>query len=217
MLSPPYFCAFTETAADLANQYLNNASYQPHPHPLTHWANTPGTELADTPTNNTWHRPPILATTPTHPLAYVDIYVDDFLVLAQGLPQTLNNVRTTLFNAIDEVFASSILRINPFIGTNRSQSKNLKKGDARWTTRKVMLGWVIELPPHRAERLLAILQSLLQKRRVSLKIWQQHIGELQSMALALPGGRGMFSTLYTAIDPSQTRIRINKQIGRAHV
>ena len=57
-----------------------------------------------------------------------------------------------------------------------------------------MLGWVIELPPHRAERLLAILQSLLQKRRVSLKIWQQHIGELQSMALALPGGRATTPT-----------------------
>ena len=65
-----------------------------------------------------------------------------------------------------------------------------------------MLGWVIdtaletiELPQHRSERLLTILQSLTNKRRVSLKTWQQHLGDLQSMVLALlPGARGLFST-----------------------
>ena len=224
VLSPPYFCAFTETAADLANHYLADPSHQPRPHPLTHQANNPTNESTTTPTTpqSVWHRPPFLAKTPTQPLAYVDIYVDDFLALAQGPPQTLDNVRTTLFHAIDEVFRPLHPSDQLFKRNDPISIKKLNKGDARWTTRKVMLGWVIdttnetiELPPHRAERLLTILQSLTHKRRVSLKTWQQHLGELHSMVLALPGGRGLFSTLYTAIEPSQSRIRINKPIHNA--
>ena len=78
----------------------------------------------------------------------------------------------------------------------------LAKGDAKWATRKVLLGWIvdtiietIELPDHHRLRLLEILTGLHGKRRGSLKEWHKALGELRSMILAIPSGRGFFSTL----------------------
>ncbi len=160
------------------------------------------------------------------PLAYVDLYMDDFLGLAQGHPQLRERVRSTLLHSIDQIFRplapdeASGFRKDPI-----SHSK-LNKGDASWSTRKCLLGWIIdtvtetiELPEHRATRLLTIITTLRDKRRISLKKWQQAIGELRSMVLALPGGKGLFSMLYTGLSqPSaqqNNRVRLNLPIQDA--
>jgi hypothetical protein len=82
--------------------------------------------------------------------------------------------------------------------------KKLRKGDAKWSTTKQMLEWRIDttvqstitLPPHRLEQLHTILTSITpdQHRRVSIKKWQQMLGELRAMAIAIPGARGILVT-----------------------
>jgi hypothetical protein len=225
VLSPPYFCAFTETVADLANQHLHWQTQPAMPHRLSHVANEPNNATPDE-TDNQLHnyRIPFSPHSPQRPLAYVDIYMDDFLVVAQGDTAMLEKVRTTLFNTIDDVFRPLHPSDTPFARQEPISIKKLNKGDGRWTTRKIMLGWVIdtsretiELPVHRAERLHSIFTMLLPRRRVSLKSWQQYIGELQSMVLALPGCRGLFSTLYTgfATTSNQKRVRITRPMRDA--
>jgi hypothetical protein len=166
--------------------------------------------------------------TPTRPLSYVDVYMDDFLGLAQGHPGRRNNVRSTIFHAIDEVLRP----LSPCDDPHRKQPismKKLHKGDAKWSTRKILLGWLVDtvaetisLPDHRADRLVDILSSLLQRRRISLKMWQQQLGELRSMVLAIPGGRGLFSTLYTGLtqdeaiaSPKASRVRLSPPLQDA--
>jgi hypothetical protein len=86
-------------------------------------------------------------------------------------------------------------------GQHRQEPASVKKVlkyDATWATRKTVLGWVldtvtktIQLPPHRVERLHTILAGIpTNQRRMSTKKWQQVIGELRSMALAVPGSLG---------------------------
>ena len=150
------------------------------------------------------------------PLSYVDVYMDDFLGLAQGHPGRRERVRSTIFHSIDDVLrpncpTDSSHRLEPI-----SVSK-LSKGDAKWATRKILLGWVvdtvaetIELPEHRRTRLFEILHNLQGRRRISIKDWHQALGELRSMILAIPGGRGFFSTLQTGFKQSDKhRIRIS--------
>ena len=80
----------------------------------------------------------------------------------------------------------------------------------------MLLGWIvdtvtetIELPEHRRLRLLDILENLLARHRVSVKDWHKALGELRSMILAIPGGRGFFSTLQTGFTHAEKhRIRI---------
>jgi hypothetical protein len=69
-----------------------------------------------------------------------------------------------------------------------------------------MLGWLIDtvqstiaLPKHRLDRLFAILDSIMpEQHRVSVQKWQQILGELRAMAIAIPGARGIFSHLQAA-------------------
>jgi hypothetical protein len=168
---------------------------------------------------------PLQAHLPTKPLSYVDIYMDDFLALSQGHGGQRNHVRATIFHTIDKLLRPLHPADSPF----RKQPisiKKLHKGDAKWSTRKILLGWIVDtveqtisLPEHRADRLHTILSDLLRKRRISLKMWQQQLGELRSMILAIPGGRGLFSTLYTGLTNGSTdsasRLRITRPMRDA--
>ena len=231
--SPPYFCSVTETITDLTNAQLNPAPTHTPDHRLSYIADHPDNEqrvtqpIAATAASNS--TPPARNHIPIvphkrRPLQYVDIYVDDFVVLAQGNPSLRNRIRNTLFHTIDTVLRP----LEPADATYKRKEpisvKKLNKGDAKWGTRKIILGWLIdtyrqtiELPPHRAQRLHEILHDLLHKRRISLSKWQKSLGELQSMVLALPGGNGLFSTLYTAFGDrlSTTRLRLTRPIQDA--
>ena len=211
--SPPAFSAFTETIADLVNEQLEAApDHVPPPHPLESFASSQVPLTASIPEQH-----PILDTGPFRPpLAYVDVYVDDFVKAAQGWFNCLRTRRTT-FHAIDSVF-----RRNDSLDNHRKEPisvKKLQKGDDFWSTQKVILGWFIDthnktlqLPPHRRDRVLELLHSLVHRKRTSVKQWHQLLGELRSMSLAIPGSRGCFSFLQHALKPGAKRIKITKAV-----
>jgi hypothetical protein len=155
----------------------------------------------------------------SQPLNYIDVYVDDFCNLVQGSPHRRTMVRRILLHTIDEIFQP----LDPALSQIHQEPisvKKLKKGDAFWATRKVFLGWLIdtinqtiELPPHRYQRLCAIFDSLRGRKRVAVKIWHKVLGELRSMVLGIPGGRGLFSTLQEGFRHSDRfRIKIDKHV-----
>ena len=84
--------------------------------------------------------------------------------------------------------------------------KKLKTGDA-WSTWKTIQGWVIdtvtgiiELPPHRHDRLLAILDSIPPTaQQAGVRRWHKILGALRSMALATPRSRSLFSLFQQAM------------------
>jgi len=204
--SPPIFCAATETAADLANAAIREQSHQ-HPHrldavaePLPHSSLTAGS-----------HR----LTDKTRPLAITDVFVDDHIALAQGSLPELRMVRRQLLHAIDSVFR----QLGPQDHSTRQDPislKKLAKGDGQWSTQQVILGWsldtvamTITLPPHRAQRLHDLLQSIpTDQKRISTRIWHKTLGELRSMALALPGSRGLFGPLQEVLRHPTTQRRV---------
>ena len=211
--SPPYLCAVTETTCDLANDRIRAGDLA---------MNKPLDALADTspPTTPTAEQPQNCSATPKapkqrstgplqRPLAAVEVYMDDFVKLCQGSLEHRRRVRSTLFECLDAT-------IRPLLPSDRparrqpNSNKKLLKGDACWTTRKMVLGWMldsikrtVELPPHRVDRLFELLDSIAPgQARTSRRKWQQLIGELRSMVLAIPGGRGFFSHLQEVLDYS---------------
>ena len=70
-----------------------------------------------------------------------------------------------------------------------------------------MLGWIVDsinmkisLPPHCVARLKDIVHAIPRtQRRVGVDKWHKILGELRSMALALPGDRGLFTLLQEAL------------------
>ena len=107
----------------------------------------------------------------------------------------------------------------PSEGSKRHEAVSLKKllsGDGSWSTRKLILGWIVntmrqtlELPPHRKQTLHDIFAELLTLRRVSAKKWLI-LGKLRFVSVAIPGSTGLFSALqWTQNQAGNNRIRVN--------
>jgi hypothetical protein len=74
---------------------------------------------------------------------------------------------------------------------------------------------MLELPPHRHKRLWELLEEIpLMQKRISIAKWHRILGELRSMALAIPGARGLFSHLQAALRTADTtkRIRASRHV-----
>jgi len=207
---PLLFCAATETVADLTNQTLG-VGLMAAPHRL---------EQAADPLPPNEHRlatmqiPALahqhcanLATeiTTSQPLAWSDVFVDDHVALAQGSPAHLQQVRRTLLHSIDCMFCP----LHPTDCASWQEpvsQKKLATGNGQWSMQHTVLGWLLDtkahtitLPDHRAAHLHDILAAIPREcSRISTRHWHQLLGELCSMTLALPGSRGLFSTLQEA-------------------
>ena len=230
--SPPNFCACTETIADLANAAIATpgalAAARIEPHPLDDVSETPPqpqpVEVPPPPLVGAVAQPTSQSTTPARkPLHTVDVYVDDFLAASQGNQWTRRAVKRLLFTALDQVFrpldsTDSVFRQQP------ASLKKLKKGDGTWATSKVILGWLVDtvnktitLPPHRIDRLHAILASILPGQRyVDTKHWHKVLGELRSMSIAIPGAKGLFSLLQEAFRHEETGRHRLRLTGKLH-
>ena len=155
------------------------------------------------------------------PLAFIDVFVDDFIALAQGSPHRLRTVRRLLMHAVDEVLKAPTSPADKF-KEPLSLTKLVKDGS--WNTIKVLLGWsidtlrkTIELPQHRKDRLLKVFSDLHGKTRVSRKAWQSLLGELRFASIGVPGSRGLFCILQLGLSKSDGgRVRITKAI-RSHL
>lgn len=146
--------------------------------------------------------------------------MDDYTLLAQGNRQTQQRVLRTMLHCIDEIFRPLSPK-DPATRTEPISIKKLDKGDACLSTRKIMLGWLldteqqtIQLPQHRYDRLLEILAGIPPTQaRIAVKKWHQVLGELRSMTLAIPGLKGLFSLLQEAFrHTDKTRIRLSKAL-----
>ena len=212
--SPPAFSSTTETIADLANAFLEADCFIPGPHPLEAAASTP-VEVHNPTAADAY---PIQESGPVRPpLAYVDVYVDDFVKLAQGWRNALR-VRRHTFHCIDKVFRPNDA-LDPSSRKEPISVKKLLKGDDHWSTQKTVLGWDIDtramtiaLPPHRQDRLLHLLRAVLRRKRTSVAEWHKLLGELRSMSLAIPGSEGCFSFLQNALKPAAKRIKITSAV-----
>ena len=115
-------------------------------------------------------------------LAYIDIFVDDFLGITQGNKARREEVKRALLHSLDDVLRP----LSPTDLPTRQDPaslKNMKQDDSTWATQKNLLGWVIDsvrvtihLPHHRFTRLTTVLQEVEGQRRVLRKRWRKLLG-----------------------------------------
>jgi len=202
--SPPFFCAYTETVADMANSYTPQED-----HPLL--AQTQLHHEEPQPFHSTAF---VLGKASMPPLQYIDVYLDDFITIAQQpLHMPLMN---NLLHALYTVF------IDRPSDTRRQviSANKIQQGDATSSTRKRILGWDIDtvtmtitLPEHRLLALQHTLADMIQKSRTSRRRWQKLLGTLRSTTPALYGAAHSFSILQHALtDTTNRRIRLTPLI-----
>ena len=210
-LSPPYFCLFTETVADLANTIL-----APHPeYPPLSMDHIPrqACPLDFHPTALwTYNMCP-----PQRPMSLVDVYLDDFMAVAQQPfhEPTLNN----LLHHLHTVFYDAP-------GAPRKRVISMSKvdtGDALFSSNKRILGWDIDthhmhirLPVHRQQRLCDLIHKTLDRPFSTRRRWQCLLGELRSVTLAVHSSKYLFSILQHALARvSSRRFRITSLLKAA--
>ena len=216
--APPVFCAASETVADLTNRSIV-ANWKPPLHRLDKVADTPA-ESVRPPSEP--GRPPRIRSRNKGPLGAVDAYVDDFILLAQGGKRRRRRLRRILFHCVDRVFRPPDVADDEW-KKDPNSVKKLRKGDGSFTTVKVVLGWLldtvagtIELPPHRLERLMELLEAFPKSRKSCPKReLQRLVGELRSMIIAIPGGVGCLSWLQERVKEAGERVLLNQHFHDA--
>lgn len=127
-----------------------------------------------------------------------------------------------LFQALDRVFRPVYDHDTKFREEPVSVKK-LLKGDARWTTSKIILGWLLDMiekilsmPEHWVEHLLDILRLISPiQRSIVTKVWHKVLGELRSISIAIPGCTGLFSVPQEAFcheEKNQPRLWLTKTL-----
>ena len=112
------------------------------------------------------NRDPYLRRLKAKLLAYVDVFVNEFLGLLQGPRHRRRHVRRTLFHTLDKMFRPLDIQDTKQRKEVLSQKK-LDAGDCSWSTCQTLLGWIVDsinmkitIPPHRVARLEAIVSAI---------------------------------------------------------
>ena len=185
--SPPYFCAASETARDVAMEYSNtNIGSIPH-HKFTHY--TQGEEADH------------IHARPGAPLRYcLEVYVDDFMSLViPTSKEQLDHVASAIMIGIHDVFPANMVDSNDPIS-----EKKLKKGEGVYSTTKTLLGFDFDgkrktlwLEEEKRAKLLITLKGWIRsasgERGVSFKEFESITAKLRHAFMALQGGKGLLS------------------------
>ena len=195
--SPACFCATTETVGDTAQTWIAMGSMFLMPtHPM---------EPFTVPTAQAK-----LQKDPGVAPQMSTVCVDEFLLAAvktqdgTGLAQAARVTLHTVYGAFPSPQATGLVDAK-----DPTSEKKLGKRDARWDTRKEILGFWLhgvartsQLPPPRAQALVEKAFAASKKKRIALKNFRLLVGKMWDAAHILPAARAFFAPLNNAM-PSQ--------------
>ena len=198
--SPPFFCAATETARDIAQHNFDTNKVMP---------SQPMEEIM---MDIDWTTIPTPASLPESEkdkrkfLSVLEVYIDDFIGLIQSTDADhLLRLSRTILSAITNVFPPPEIT-NSTMGPPVSVKKLIAEGT--WDTRKEILGWLfdgiartIELPENKGRTIRTETKRLIRTKnnRVTLSDFQKVHGKLQFAAIAIPCGKPLLGPLDHAI------------------
>ena len=189
--SPPFFCAASETARDVAHDYCETAIGSLPPHKFTNYVtgNSEYDALPERDVNRNTFR------------YLLEVYVDDFvsLVIPYSREQ-LRHVSTGTMTGIHDVFPD-----DDNDGNDPISEKKLKQGDGEYATTKTILGFDFDgvnktlwLEEAKRAVLLTILQGWIRSSKrgttgIPFKEFETVVQKVRHAFIAIPAGRGLLS------------------------
>jgi hypothetical protein len=128
--SPPYFCAATKTARDIASTYCDTNVGSLTPHKFIHLVTGEDVDFSALPITSVGSA--------SNDLHYaLEVYMDDFMsIVIPTSQQQLQHVATAVMTGIHDVFPANIVDAN-----NPISEKKLLKGEGQYSTSKTLLGF----------------------------------------------------------------------------
>ncbi len=161
------------------------------------------------------------------PLRLLEVYVDDFIGLAQATnsEQLLHFTRAVL-HGIHRIFPPASITNKP--DDEPIALKKLLKGDGQWATTKEILGWTIDgasrsisLPIEKYNKLISDLSLFGKRRFIQIKTLQKLQGRLIHASFGIPNGKGLLSPLIALVtkytDHPHRVIKITKALRQVFI
>ena len=195
--SPPYFCAASETARDVAALYAERPLDERYSHPFLH----------HTQTHDDYNALPTSRGPGDAPIRYLmEVYVDDFIdIVIPVCQQDLDHIATATMTGIHDVFPPSQIP-----ATDPISEKKLDRGEGAWANVKEILGMTFDgiektiwLAEDKRDAVLLVLKSWIRKssKRIGIAFseFRTILSKLQHAFLTVPAGRGLLSAFYTIL------------------
>ena len=212
--SPPYFCAASETARDVASQYAEL--------PRDKWTNHP--LLHHTTTHDDYAALPVERSLTDPPFQYLlEVYMDDFIEIAIPTCQRdLDHLASATMMGIHDVFPAA-----PRPTDDPISSRKLGKGDAAWANVKDILGMTFDgtdktiwLSEAKRDALLATLKTWIRKASKHIGIafdeFRTTLSKLQHAFLTVPAGKGLLSAFYVVLRLQPQLVYLHKNTDLRH-
>jgi hypothetical protein len=170
--SPPYFCAASETARDVAMDYANTKLGSLPTHKFPHYTQG-GKEATLLPVEDTAR--------PGRGLRYsIEVYVDDFMsIVIPSSKAQLDHVATAIMRGIHDIFPADIIDSNDPIS-----GKKQKKGEAQFSTFKTLLSFDFD----RKRKTMWLEEGKRAKLLTTLKGWIRS-SDQETQCMLVPGGK----------------------------
>jgi hypothetical protein len=189
--SPPYFCTATETSQDLATKYAETKLNLLTPQKFEKFV-LGALE---------YQALPEAGINPIRFAYMVKVYVDDFMSLVIPMSrEQLGHVANAIMQGIHDVFLPDVEDSN-----NPISEKKLNKGEGRYETRKMLLGFDFDgegktmwLKAAKREKLLIILRGWIWtgtqgSAGITFGEFKSTIAKIRHAFTCIPAGRGLLS------------------------
>ena len=208
--SPPFFSSATETCRDIIDIIIKDDlklpehEFEVYMKPEPNKKKRSRTRIEAQPKQNREHS--------------ANVFVDDFCLAAVENDEQswLQLVGRAALHAIHNVFPRPE-EVHHQNGKNSISEKKLKQGDARWDTRKLMLGFELDgvaktarLPQDKSTNIRKEIKRLVRKRKVNLKRFQRIIGKCRHATNILPSARGLYTPINKALAGNPKEIGLGK-------
>ena len=209
--SPPFFCAASETARDVAEDRCNDPVGSLPAHKLEHYLLPPGKWTDES-----------IPTRRNKLKKLLECYVDDFCTMVQSTNAVeLRHITRALLHSIHEVFPPE--EATGYGGGDSVSVKKLLQGDGVWDTRKELLGWIfdgvtrcIELPKDKTKLIAKTIKSALRRKGLKFKDYEKLLGKIRHAAIGVPGSNGLFTPLNMVLSTKKHRwIDFRKRVAVA--
>ncbi len=216
--SPPYFCAASETARDVAVDYIETPVGSQPPHKFLSHTQT-SAAYQDLPATDHY-------TTP-EPFRYlVDVYVDDFIGLAIPTSrEQLDHVANGIMCGVHDIFPPHEEDSNDPISL-----KKLLQGDGAWDDTKEILGFVFNgsdktmwLSEGKRDALMDTIKGWLRATRknanfgIPFRDFRSVLYKIRHAFTSIPAGHGLMSPFYRVLskEPKTVFLRRNNTLYEA--
>ena len=209
--SPPYFCAASETARDVAATYAELPLNTLPDHAFLHHMQG----------SDEYKALPQHRTETDLPLRYIkEVYVDDFIALAIPASQRdLDHLASATMHGIHDVFPPAAEpEVDPI------SNKKLRKREGAWANVKDILGMTFDgmaktiwLQEEKRDAILATLKQWIRKatKRIGIPFdeFRTTLSKLQHAFLTVPAGRGLLSAFYAILNKQPPVVYLHTNIN----